>query len=97
MSNGLLRPLQLTPHTIRHPGREGVKVTDLLDNNQGASAHRRLQSQHGRDLKYSIYSGIERGVRDIPHTHEHEPSHQIERALERLRATERGPGTLVGA
>ena len=37
-----------------------------------------------RDLKYSIYTGVDRTARDL---------NQIERALERLKANEKGVGT----
>lgn len=58
-----------------------------------ATTHRRLQS---RDLKYSIYTGADRADRDLAQMRDHATSRQIERALERVRALEKGAGTQVG-
>ena len=57
-----------------------------------APARRRLQS---RDLKYSIYTGVDRADRDLAQMRDHATSRQIERALERVRALEKGAGTQV--
>lgn len=54
-----------------------------------------MWGQQGRDLKYSIYTGIDRAARDLSQMRDHTASRQIERALERVRIIEKGAGTQV--
>lgn len=49
----------------------------------------------GRDLKYSIYTGIDRATRDLSQMRDHTASRQIEHALERVRTIEKATGTQV--
>ncbi|BDA44693.1 hypothetical protein COCOBI_06-1710 [Coccomyxa sp. Obi] len=57
-------------------------------------SRRKLQGQgQGRDLKYSIYTGIDRASRDLSQMRDHSSSRQIERALERVRTIEKNMGS----
>ena len=54
-----------------------------------------VEQGQGRDLKYSIYTGIDRASRDLSQMRDHSASRQIERALERVRTIEKNMGSQV--
>lgn len=56
-----------------------------------------VEQGQGRDLKYSIYTGIDRATRDLSQMRDHSASRQIERALERVRTIEKNMGSQVTA
>lgn len=70
-----------------HPAKEHVQslstAVDVLPTARDITRRSRALLGH-RDLKYSIYTGVDRTARDL---------NQIERALERLKAKEKGVGT----
>ena len=94
--SGVLRPLQQR-EAHRSPFRR-LQASNWASEGWPVHAAAEHSEQHhhghyGRNLLYSIYAGAGRAAQDIAQTHEHTASRQNERALERVRAMERGAGT----